>query len=125
MQITPSVNKAMPKNRSVENKETLFLDLDPFSDAKQFIGDTVEMGGDFVKGAIPVYAMQSHFESMIMGGNSDSNVGRAGMGLNAAGTLSLLVAGGQALFGADPTIALGVAAATLTGSGVANVMTNR
>lgn len=105
-------------------------DFDPFRGIKHVIEETVELGGSFVKGAVPGYGAwnmaQRGFSSGWSGNGSNMHIGMAGTALNGVGTLGLVVSAGQHLFGADPTIALGVSVAALAGGGIASaVMTAR
>lgn len=102
---------------------TLGLNYDPFGGVKKFIGDTVELGASFTLGALPGYGVKHHGEMAIIGGwngrsNAETRTAFGGAALNAAGTVSLAVGAGQYFLGGDPTIALGVSAAALAGSGV-------
>ena len=117
----PSRVKLRPP--SDDDSQTFFMNLDPFSGVKRAIGDTFETAGDFVVGALPLYATYHNGETAIVGGfsgrgNKVTRVAAAGAGLNAVGSLSLGVAAVQALLGQDSTTALMVAGAALGGSGL-------
>lgn len=120
---------APPKAPTTPPQEStsFFIDLDPLSGVKDAFAGVVETGASFALGAAPVYGANELFGAAIVGGfngasNADSKVALTGAGMNAIGSLGLLVAGGQYAFGADPTIALGVAAAGLAGAGIASTI---
>ena len=110
-----------------QDSTSFFIDIDPFSGIKDAFHSVAETGASFAIGAAPVFGANELAGAAIIGGfggrsNSESRLAFAGAGMNAVGSIGLLVAGGQYLFGADPTIALGVAAAGLGGAGIASTI---
>ena len=123
----PATAQAKPQTSAPKESTSFFIDLDPFSGVKDAFSSVAETGVSFAMGAAPLYGANELFGAAIIGGfngrsNADSRLAMAGAGMNAVGSIGLLVAGGQYLFGADPTIALGVAAAGLGGAGIASAI---
>jgi len=120
----PSVT-ARPQQSPENDPSTFFMDFDPLGGIKDAAEDVVDLGFRFGMGALPGFGAQTHAEIAILGGfsgrgQSDTTLAVAGGVSNVVGTGSLLVAGGQMLFGADPSLALGIGAAGLAGSGIAS-----
>lgn len=129
--VSTQLKKAYFQRPAVNGDSTTFgPDFDPFKGIKHAIEETVELGGSFAKGAVPGYGAwnmsQRGFSAGWSGNGSNMRIGMAGAALNGVGTLGLVVSAGQQIFGADPTIALGVSVAALAGGGIASaVMTAR
>ena len=120
----PSVT-ARPQQSPENDSSTFFMDFDPLGGVKRAAEDVVDLGFRFGMGALPGLGAQNHAEIAILGGfsgrgQSDTTLAVAGGVSNVVGTGSLLVAGGQMLFGADPSLALGIGVAGLAGSGIAS-----
>jgi hypothetical protein len=106
------------------------MTFDPFGGVKRAVGDVVELGFSFGLGALPGVGVQHHGEIAIMGGfngrgNSETKIAVGGAALNAAGSIGLVVAAGQYAFGGDPSLALGISASALAGSGLASAILMR
>ena len=116
--------------QKASDSQSFGMNFDPLSGVKQVVGDVVELGVSFGLGALPGVGIQHHGEIAIMGGfngrgNSDTAVAVGGAALNAAGSIGLVVAAGQYVLGGDPSLALGISASALAGSGIASAVLMR
>ena len=121
---TQNPSYTSPQSSAPQESSTFGPDLDPFSGIKDGFSRAGEGLADFTKGAIPGYGAVSQFNESFdfYSGFSNGKANLVGAGFNAAGTVSLAVAGFQAVTGADPSTALMIGAAGLGSAGVANVI---
>lgn len=130
MNINSSQFRTAPQSQLATNpstKQESFTfgpDLDPFSGVKDGFRRAGEGAGNFLKGAAPGIGAYTQLNESFdfFSGFTGGGLNLAGAGLNAAGTISLAVAGFQALSGADPTTALMLGAGGLATAGLANTI---
>lgn len=101
-------------------------EIDPIGDVKDAfvngIQETARIGGQTTLGALPGYGAYKLFGDAIgsswSGREDHKNIALGGAVLNAAGAVGLAVAGGQALMGASPTLALQISGGLFAGAGL-------
>ena len=103
-----------------DESTTFWINLDPFSGIKDTFRRGAEELGQFTEGAIPGLGAGVHARNSFFRSSPDNRLAQAGVLLNATGTVGAAVALGQLAFGVDPSIALGISAVTLGGSGILN-----
>lgn len=107
-----------PKLPEGEESTTFWINLDPFSGIKDGFRRGAEEVSQFAVGALPGLGAGVHARNSFFRSSPDNRKAQAGVLLNVTGTVGAAVALGQFAFGMDPSLALGISAVALGGSGI-------
>lgn len=112
--------RRLEQKASPDEKSTLFLDLNPFSELTGVLKDGAREAVQFAVGSLPGVGSFRHLGVLATFNSQSRKLAQTGLLLNIAGTVGLGVALAQTAAGGDPTLSLAISAGALGGSGLMN-----